>query len=48
MRDAKFDGSNPIEALSFLRMFKTQCDKNEISEGATLLLIPEFLVGDAE
>ena len=48
MRDAKFDGSKPIEALSFLRMFKTQCDKNAISEGAALLLLPDFLVGDAE
>ena len=47
-RDAKFDGSKPIEALSFLRMFKTQCDKNAISEGAALLLLPDFLVGDAE
>ena len=48
MRDAKFDGPKPIEALSFLRMFKTQCDKNAISEGAALLLLPDFLVGDAE
>ena len=48
MRDAKFDESKPIEALSFLRMFKTQCDKNAISEGAALLLLPDFLVGDAE
>ena len=47
MRDAKFDGSKPIEALSFLRMFQTQCDKNAISEGAALLLLPDFLV-DAE
>ena len=48
MRDAKFDGSKPVEALSFLRMFKTQFDKNAISEGAALLLLPDFLVGDAE
>ena len=48
MRDAKFDGSKHIEALSFLRMFKTQCDKNAISEGAALLLLPVFLVGHAE
>ena len=48
MRDAKFDGSKPIEALSVLRMFKTQCDKNAISEGAALLLLPDFLFGDAE
>ena len=48
MRDAKFDGSKPIGALSFLRMFKTQCDKNAISEGAALLLLPDFLIGDAE
>ena len=34
MRDVKFEGSKPIEALSFLRMFKTQCDKNSISERA--------------
>ena len=47
MRDAKFDGSKPIEALSFLRMFKTQCDKNAIPEGAALLLLPDFVVGDA-
>ena len=48
MRDSKFEGSKPIEALSFLRMFKTQCDKNAISEGAELLLLPDFLFGDAE
>ena len=48
MQDVKFDGSKPIEAPSFLRMFKTQCDKNAISEGAALLLLPDFLTGDAE
>ena len=48
MRDAKFDGSKPIEALSFFRTFKMQCDKNAIPEGAALLLLPNFLVGDAE
>ena len=48
MREAKFDGSKPIETLSFLRMLKTQCGKHAISEGAALLLIPDFLVGDAE
>ena len=48
MRDAKFDGSKLIEALSFSRIFKTQCDKNAISEGAALLILPDFLVGDAE
>ena len=48
MRYAKFDRSKPIEALSFLHMFKTQCDKNAISEGAALLLLPDFLVGDAK
>ena len=48
MRDAKFDESKPIEALSFLRMFKTQCGKNAISEGVALLLLPDFLVGHAE
>ena len=29
-------------------MFKTQSDKNAISEGAALLLLPDFLIGDAE
>ena len=29
-------------------MLKTQCDKNAIPEGAALLLLPYFLVGDAE
>ena len=29
-------------------MFKTQCDKNAILEGAAVLLLPDFLVGDAE
>ena len=48
MRDAKFDGSKPIETLSFLRRFKTQCDKNVISEGAALMHLPDFLFGDAE
>ena len=48
MRGVKFDESKPIEALSFLRMFKMQCDKNAISEGAALLLLPHLLVGDAE
>ena len=48
MRDAKFDGSKPIEALSLLRIFKTQCDKNAISEGAALLVLHDFLFGDAE
>ena len=47
MRDEKFEGSKPIESLSFLCMFKTQCDKNAISEGAALQLLPDFLVGDA-
>ena len=37
-----------MEALSFFRMFKAQCDKNTISEGAALLLLPDFLVSDAE
>ena len=29
-------------------MFKTQCDKNAVSEGAALLSLPDFLFGDAE
>ena len=48
MRDSKFDGSKPTEALSILRMFKTHCDKNAILEGAALLLLPDFIFGDAE
>ena len=29
-------------------MFKTKCDKNAISEGAALLVLTDFLVGDVE
>ena len=29
-------------------MFKTQCDKNAISEGAALLILPDFFFGDVE
>ena len=48
MRDSKYDGSKLTEALSFLRIFKTQCDKKAISEGAVFLLLTDFLFGDAE
>ena len=48
MKDCKFDGSKPIEILQFLRMFKTQCDKNDIAEGAVLIILPDFLAGAAE
>ena len=37
-----------IEILQFLRMFKTQCDKNDIAEGAALIILPDFLAGAAE
>ena len=48
MKDFKFDGSKPIEILQFLRMFKTQCDKNDIAKGAALIILPDFLAGTAE
>ena len=48
MKDCKFDGSKPIKILQFLRMFKTQCDKNDIAEGAALIILPDFLAGAAE
>ena len=48
MKDCKFDGSKLIEILQFLRMCKTQCDKNDIAEGAALIILPDFLAGAAE
>ena len=48
MKDCTFDGSKPIEILHFLPMFKTQCEKNDIAEGAALIILLDFLAGAAE
>ena len=48
MKACKFDGSKPIESLQFLRMFKTKRDKNDIADGAALIILPDYLAGAAE
>lgn len=42
-----FDGSNSIAILRFVSVFKSQLDQDHIGEGAALLILPEFLAGDA-
>ena len=48
MQDSNFDALTPIEALLCFRMFKTQCDKTTMSEGAVIPRLPNFLFGDAK
>ena len=43
----KFDGSIPIGVLDFLSCFKRTCDEHGVTEGLALLLLPQFLFGDA-
>lgn len=47
MKNRKFSGSEPLRVLNFLNLFKAQCDSNGISEGGALLLLPNFLDGEA-
>jgi hypothetical protein len=46
--DEKFEGSEPIVVLDFLRSFKESADHNQIGEGATARLMPYFLKGAAK
>ena len=43
MKDSKFSAEDPITILAFLTKLKTHLDNNRISEGAALLLIPDYL-----
>ena len=51
IRARKFDGSEPIAVLEFLRSFRDACNHNGVSEAAAARLLPYFLeepvVGDA-
>jgi hypothetical protein len=47
-QDERFSGDEPIEVLSFLRVFKEAADHNELPEAAAARLITYFLVGIAE
>ena len=48
LKDFKFDVCNPIEILQFVRMFKTQCDKNDIAKRAAIKILLHYPVGAAE
>jgi hypothetical protein len=43
--EEKFDGSEPIAILDFLKSFKEAADHNCVSEGAAARLLPYFLTG---
>jgi len=43
-----FNGKNPLKVFSWLRKFVKACHDNDVSEGMSLYLIPNFLAGDAE
>jgi hypothetical protein len=47
-QDDRFSGDEPIEVLSFLRVFKEASDHNELPEAAAARLITYFLVGIAK
>ena len=47
-QDDRFSGDEPIEVLSFLRVFKEAADHNELPEAAAARLITYFLVGIAK
>lgn len=47
LKNRKFTGSEPLRILSFLSLFKAQCDNNRITEGGALILLPNFLEGEA-
>ena len=47
MDSREFDGSIPIAVLDFLSSFKRICDEHGVTEGLAVLLLPNFLVGDA-
>lgn len=44
----KFDGRDPITIIPFLSAYKKQCDRNNVTEGAALVLLPNFLKGEAK
>jgi hypothetical protein len=46
--EEKFDGSEPIAVLDFLRSFKESADHNQVGEGAAARLMPYFLKGSAK
>lgn len=46
MKTRMFDGTNLIGIIGFLATLKRQMDQSRISEGAAMLVVPEFL-GDA-
>jgi len=43
-----FNGKEPLRVFSWLRKFVKACDDNDVSEGMTLYLIPNFLADEAE
>ena len=45
---SKFDGRDPISVIPFLSAYKKQCDRNNVAEGAALVLLPNFLKGEAK
>jgi hypothetical protein len=47
-QDDRFSGDEPIEVLSFRRVFKDATDQNELPESAAARLITYFLVGIAK
>jgi hypothetical protein len=47
-QEDRFSGDEPIEVLSFLRVFKEAADHNELTEAAAARLLPYFLTGMAK
>ena len=43
LKNKRFDGTKPLEVLSFLSAFRNECNANQVSEGGALLLLPKFL-----
>jgi len=43
-----FNGKEPLNVFLWLRKFVKACDGNDVSEGISLYVIPNFLSGDAE
>jgi hypothetical protein len=47
-QEDRFSGDEPIEVLSFLRVFNEAADHNELTEAAAARLLPYFLTGMAK
>lgn len=48
MQQDTFDGTDPLKIMHLLLTFKDRCDKNNLSEGAALLILPDIFKGLAK